>query len=171
MIDTKYLRNDAVSPVIGILLMLVVTIIIAAVVSGFASGLAGGQSKAPQASIEETTDFPTHNATFQHKGGDSIKIDSISVIFIQGDTKATLSATDAGTSTCVGFKVLGKDSSLYSPGDILVLSGTGYGYQSVSPYGEDKSSIAFGSASFKKGDEWMLVDKKSSATICRGTIA
>ena len=171
MIQYKSPRDHAVSPVIGILLMLVVTIIIAAVVSGFASGLTGGQSKAPQASIEETTDFPTHNATFQHKGGDSIKIDSISVVFIQGDTKATLSATDAGTSTCVVFKVLGKDSMTFNPGDRLVLSGTDYGYQSVSPYGKDTSSIAFGSASFKKGDEWMIIDKKSSATICRGTIA
>ncbi|WP_319578759.1 type IV pilin N-terminal domain-containing protein [uncultured Methanospirillum sp.] len=167
---TKRTLEDAVSPVIGILLMLVVTIIIAAVVSGFASGLAGGQSKAPQASIEESTDLPTHNATFQHKGGDAVKIDSISVVFIQGDTKATLSATDAGTNICKGFKVLGKDSTTFSPGDRLVLSGTDFGWYTDKP-GKDPSTIAFGSASFKKGDEWMIIDKKSSATICRGTIS
>jgi FlaG/FlaF family flagellin (archaellin) len=34
-------KEDAVSPVVGVMLMLVVTIIIAAVVSGFAGGLAG----------------------------------------------------------------------------------------------------------------------------------
>jgi FlaG/FlaF family flagellin (archaellin) len=44
--------EDAVSPVIGVLLMLVVTIIIAAVVSGFAGGLVGTQQKAPSASFE-----------------------------------------------------------------------------------------------------------------------
>jgi flagellin-like protein len=43
--------DEAVSPVIGILLMLVVTIIIAAVVSGFAGGLVGGQEKAPSVAI------------------------------------------------------------------------------------------------------------------------
>jgi archaeal type IV pilus assembly protein PilA len=45
-------KNDAVSPVIGVLLMLVVTIIIAAVVSGFAGSLVSNQKAAPTASIE-----------------------------------------------------------------------------------------------------------------------
>ncbi|OPY37812.1 MAG: hypothetical protein A4E35_01094 [Methanoregula sp. PtaU1.Bin051] len=44
--------EDAVSPVIGIMLMLVVVIIIAAVVSGFAGGLVTGGDKAPQISAE-----------------------------------------------------------------------------------------------------------------------
>ncbi len=44
-------KEDAVSPVVGVMLMLVVTIIIAAVVSGFAGGLAGGTKAAPSASI------------------------------------------------------------------------------------------------------------------------
>mgnify|MGYP001347233512 CR=1 FL=1 len=48
----KYICNDAVSPVIGVLLMLVVTIIIAAIVSAFAGGLSSDESKAPQASLE-----------------------------------------------------------------------------------------------------------------------
>jgi FlaG/FlaF family flagellin (archaellin) len=37
--------EDAVSPVVGVMLMLVVTIIIAAVVSGFAGGLMGGNNQ------------------------------------------------------------------------------------------------------------------------------
>jgi hypothetical protein len=45
-------KEDAVSPVVGVMLMLVVTIIIAAVVSGFAGGLAGGTKTAPSASID-----------------------------------------------------------------------------------------------------------------------
>lgn len=45
-------NEEGVSPVIGVMLMLVVTIIIAAVVSGFAGGLAGTQEKAPAASFE-----------------------------------------------------------------------------------------------------------------------
>lgn len=40
-------NDEAVSPVVGVMLMLVVTIIIAAVVSGFAGGLAGTTQKAP----------------------------------------------------------------------------------------------------------------------------
>jgi flagellin-like protein len=49
---SKPRKDSAVSPVVGVLLMLVVTIIIAAVVSGFAGGLAGGAKKAPDASFD-----------------------------------------------------------------------------------------------------------------------
>jgi len=38
-----HMKSDAVSPVIGVMLMLVVTVIIAAVVSGFASDLGVGK--------------------------------------------------------------------------------------------------------------------------------
>jgi archaeal type IV pilus assembly protein PilA len=45
-------KERAVSPVVGVMLMLVVTIIIAAVVSAFAGGLSTGTKKAPVASFE-----------------------------------------------------------------------------------------------------------------------
>jgi len=46
-------REDAVSPVIGVMLMLVVTIIIAAVVSAFSGGLIGGtDQKAPALTMD-----------------------------------------------------------------------------------------------------------------------
>ena len=41
-------RDMAVSPVVGVMLMLIVVVIIAAVVSGFAGGLAKGTQAAPQ---------------------------------------------------------------------------------------------------------------------------
>ncbi|MEN6610488.1 MAG: type IV pilin N-terminal domain-containing protein [Methanoregulaceae archaeon] len=44
--------ENAVSPVVGVMLMLVVTIIIAAVVSAFAGGLSGTQQKAPNAVLD-----------------------------------------------------------------------------------------------------------------------
>lgn len=45
-------KDDAVSPVVGVMLMLVVTIIIAAVVSAFAGGLASSEQKAPTLTME-----------------------------------------------------------------------------------------------------------------------
>jgi len=51
MVQHNRKHEEAVSPVIGILLMLVVTIIIAAIVSGFAGGLTGNQEKAPSISV------------------------------------------------------------------------------------------------------------------------
>jgi archaeal type IV pilus assembly protein PilA len=45
-------KNSAVSPVVGVMLMLVVTIIIAAVVTGFAGGLVSSQKAAPTLSMD-----------------------------------------------------------------------------------------------------------------------
>ncbi len=70
-------KEDAVSPVVGVMLMLVVTIIIAAVVSGFAGGLATGKEKAPQVSLE------TH---IQLNGGMSGADPSMIIKHLGGDT-------------------------------------------------------------------------------------
>ncbi|HXX55746.1 MAG TPA: type IV pilin [Methanoregula sp.] len=48
----KQLNDKAVSPVVGVMLMLVVVIIIAAVVSGFAGSLMGGTKSAPQLAMD-----------------------------------------------------------------------------------------------------------------------
>ncbi|AGB01959.1 type IV pilin N-terminal domain-containing protein [Methanoregula formicica] len=48
------MSNDAVSPVVGVMLMLVVTIIIAAVVSAFAGGFGGAQQITPHATVTAT---------------------------------------------------------------------------------------------------------------------
>jgi len=64
-------HDDAISPVIGVMLMLVVTIIIAAIVSGFAGGLTGGQSKPLQAKITGTFSI-SDGMTITHAGGDSL---------------------------------------------------------------------------------------------------
>ena len=72
----QHKAEDAVSPVIGVMLMLVVTIIIAAVVSGFAGGLAEGAEAAPQASIAVSTGTISDgnfDIKFEHKGGDPIR--------------------------------------------------------------------------------------------------
>ena len=47
-------EDEAVSPVVGVMLMLVVTIIIAAVVSGFSSGIVDTTEKSPTVSYEFT---------------------------------------------------------------------------------------------------------------------
>lgn len=100
----KQSNESAVSPVVGVMMMLVVTIILAAVVSAFASGVAGDTSAAPQASILATEivfdgaydgnngdyygqfiPMPTAVSgkmtdvyvVFEHRGGDSINLDNI----------------------------------------------------------------------------------------------
>ena len=71
-------NESAVSPVVGVMLMLVVTIIIAAIVSAFAGGAVGGTSKAPQATIQGTYS-QSKGMTITHSGGDAIPLGTTTV--------------------------------------------------------------------------------------------
>jgi len=82
-------NGQAVSPVVGVMLMLVVTIIIAAVVSAFSGGLAGTQQKAPQASIDVRfiqddggmgSSYMNWKMTFAHMSGDTIQTKDLNII-------------------------------------------------------------------------------------------
>ena len=64
-------NNQAVSPVIGVMLMLVVVIIIAAVVSAFAGGAMASNSKTPQATIKGVFS-QSGGMQIIHTGGDVI---------------------------------------------------------------------------------------------------
>ncbi len=76
---TKLFSNeDAVSPVVGVMLMLVVTIIIAAVVSGFAGGLVETQEKAPQITLIAEAHDGSH-ILIEHLGGDPLDTGSVTV--------------------------------------------------------------------------------------------
>lgn len=63
--------DSAVSPVVGVMLMLVVTIIIAAVVSAFSGGLAADTKKVPQMTIEASYS-QSQGMSISHQGGDTI---------------------------------------------------------------------------------------------------
>jgi len=81
----KQFKEDAVSPVVGVMLMLVVTIIIAAVVSGFAGGLVKTQTKAPQATIEGTFSV-TRGMSLTNAGGDALATSNIVITTSNGPT-------------------------------------------------------------------------------------
>lgn len=79
-------RNDsAVSPVVAIMLMLVVTIIIAAVVSGFAGSAVSGQKKAPQALVNGKFSL-AGGMEITHAGGDALATKDIVFTIRNGKT-------------------------------------------------------------------------------------
>ncbi|NMB80180.1 MAG: type IV pilin, partial [Methanomicrobiales archaeon] len=82
---TQRKTDHAVSPVVGVMLMLVVTIIIAAVVSAFAGGMSSGQKKVPQAAIK--ADFSiTDGMVISHAGGDPLPVAEIQFVMWDGPT-------------------------------------------------------------------------------------
>jgi len=143
--------ESAVSPVVGVMLMLVVTIIIAAVVSGFAGGLGSGTEKAPQASlscigviedIQDTNEtdweptYPDANYTvkngllFEHMGGDAFALSDISIQLQSGDAKYTISTYDEIQTTrgnCLPDDItayimeIGDSDGVITPGDKFML--------------------------------------------------
>lgn len=87
---SKKKNEDAVSPVIGVMLMLVVTVVIAAVVVTFSTGLAGDTKTTPTAlfevsNIEIGDSRSTPNAltladlNLRHKGGDIIPLSELQI--------------------------------------------------------------------------------------------
>ena len=79
-------KEDAVSPVIGVMLMLVVTIIIAAVITGFAMDLSKDTEKTPTAFFEaQYVKGENGNYVFglKHKGGDPVRLQDVELTLEQ----------------------------------------------------------------------------------------
>ena len=70
-------KEDAVSPVIGVMLMLVVTIVIAAVVAAFAGGIATDTEPTP--SVVLSADAYEEKVMIQSLSGDRLEIGKLSV--------------------------------------------------------------------------------------------
>ena len=75
----KTQEDDAVSPVIGVILMLVVTILIAAAITAFATGTVGDTNDPPLVMLDIKN--PTGSSfTIVHKGGDDFLLKDIEVV-------------------------------------------------------------------------------------------
>jgi len=155
-------KESAVSPVVGVMLMLVVTIIIAAVVSAFAGGMGSEQKKTPQITmnvkssihtIQGTINPSTYELTypagftvanglqFENTGGDSFSLKDIEVQLQSEDTKYSIRPTDTPSPALPSE---GYPGSILSPG---ITSG-GY-FQKIGNSSTTDTTIA-------PGDKFML---------------
>ena len=96
--------DDAVSPVIGVILMVAITVILAAVIGTFVLGLGDQvQSTSPQASFNfEFTDAggTDDQVLITHDGGDSISSDQITIVSSENfDDPDDASPADTGSAT------------------------------------------------------------------------
>jgi FlaG/FlaF family flagellin (archaellin) len=170
----KEKKDDAVSPVVGVMLMLVVTIIIAAVVSAFAGGVTSSQAKTPQASIEVSTGYISGNfdIKFEHKGGDPIltkECQFITYLTLQNGTVVrhiqtpTSSLARSDTPTLSDQYTYSRGPHLTDPqkyaypcnpaNDVTLSNGwTVYGYTNTSAFPEGANYAWFGQAVWLPGD-------------------
>ena len=106
------MRNDesAVSPVIGVILMVAITVILAAVIAAFVFGLGGSTEKAPTASIvaANNPDTTGYDLKIQHKGGDTLKGGDwkLSVVSATGNgTQPQFVTSESGNDLAVGAQI------------------------------------------------------------------
>lgn len=135
-------RNEnAVSPVVGVMLMLVVTIIIAAVVSAFAGGAISSKDKAPQAEISAKYSIATGMQIY-HDGGEAIPTSQL--IFTIRDGETFGSSLDQLTSQLIDKTVI-----YNSENQPMIASDGGYSFSSFNPgdtlyiHAEDTSCVNF----------------------------
>lgn len=133
--DKRLYSEAAVSPVIGILLMIVVTVIIAAVVSGFAGSLVQGQSKVPQAQISGKFSI-SDGFTIKHNGGDPLTVSKMNIIirdteqFGPGVEQQTtniikkINITDSTGTKFWAFPDGSANITSFNPGDTALISAT-----------------------------------------------
>lgn len=123
-----YKRDDAVSPVIGVILMVAITVILAAVIAAFVFGMAGNVQKTKNVAftVERSSQAQDHVIVTSQGGKDSPDLSSV---YVKIDTHPTV----AGPTTIGTFK------------DITGASTTG------------KSKVVV-TAKFKDGSQQVVVD-------------
>jgi len=116
--------DDAVSPVIGVILMVAITVILAAVIATFVLGLGDQVSNtAPQASFSTEYDSGNDWVEFTHDGGDSIEASNLYFRGDIGDSDPAGNADIEGNNQNWNGDISG-DSSKVVAGDRVTV-GTG----------------------------------------------
>ena len=132
-------KEDAVSPVIGVMLMLVVTIVIAAVVAAFAGGLSSDVEMAPTAALD--IDVKSDGTVkIEHLSGETLTNEKITIkvtdangnskgtgnlgtqgVLTPGSTKAiTLTGESIGLGDYVTVTILADGKHIVAKKDVLV---------------------------------------------------
>lgn len=97
-------EDDAVSPVIGVILMVAITVILAAVIGAFVLDIGGSQEQVPQAqwdlqqqsediSLDDGNTHELTTVTVSHRGGDTVNEDQIEIT-VNGQVAHDIASTD-----------------------------------------------------------------------------
>ncbi|MBE6506477.1 MAG: type IV pilin [Methanocorpusculum parvum] len=110
------MKDDAVSPVIGVMLMLSITIIIAAVLMAFAGGMADDKPATP--SVDLSSEFVKNGSDtvlrLSHNGGDALNPKDIKV------TAYVASASSSGEQLIIK-DIIGDDTA-WNAGESILLT-------------------------------------------------
>jgi FlaG/FlaF family flagellin (archaellin) len=127
-------RDEAVSPVIGVMLMLSVTIIIAATLSAYVGGSTGELKTSPQVNLLVKSDGEgsEFNILFEHHGGDTLRTEDLGINTWVKDSSGQVIKHDLDA-------------------DPVTLTVDGKSVRVPYLYEKTASDISFGSATWKTG--------------------
>lgn len=116
----KFRQNEeAVSPVIGVILMVAITVILAAVIAAFVFGM-GTPSKTPQANMQITkADVSDGYIKIEHKGGEPLSLVDFKITLTYGGS--TQKTWDPVSNTTLGKAMTVGDTLYLNASDGLVL--------------------------------------------------
>lgn len=121
--------DRAVSPVIGVILMVAITVILAAVIGSFVLELGGSVNSVPQASFdfdtEEADNGTIENITIVHNGGDTIEVDRLNVTGAVENSGSPIEFTnsDVGSFSSGESFSAGDEITITSSDDTTSISG------------------------------------------------
>jgi FlaG/FlaF family flagellin (archaellin) len=140
-------REDAVSPVVGVMLLLVVTIIIAGVVSAFAGGLVTTESKAPSMVAETKI---TNTGMFTGSAF-IMSVKSVSEPVYTRDLKIITSWMARDGTTGGAICLPGVPNTIYSDYNYAAPKGYGQGVEAWSLYNDIRPEMHFGNYTLQGG--------------------
>ena len=127
-------NEDAVSPVIGVILMVAITVILAAVIAAFVFGLGGSQAAAPTASIVVANSPDTANVVdlkIQHKGGDLLKGGDWKLSIVPNGDAPVFVTSQSGSDLAVGAQIITHNTTVNST--IIMVTNMNVTYTSGTP--------------------------------------
>ena len=110
------MKDNAVSSVVGVMLMLTITIILVAVVAVAATGIFSGNDNPISAELNYVTTDSYGNYLFQMNAGEPFSLDSLKVVFYYKDNQTN---TMEGTIATTGTVSLGGRFTIQKPTEIL----------------------------------------------------
>ena len=95
-----YADDRAVSPVVGVALLIAMTVILAAVIGAVVLGIGVGPADAPQATLS-FSESGTDDLVLKHEGGDALDASEVTII-VDGTPEPLSSDMSAGSTESIG---------------------------------------------------------------------
>jgi len=122
-VNELFTDDNAVSPVIGVILMVAITVILAAVIGAFVLNIGGSQQSAPQATIEFTN--TSSGIEVAHQSGDPLSGNQVTVK-AENENNGNASKT-LGEISGISDKMTAGDSFMITGNDTNLKIGSGSG--------------------------------------------